>query len=61
MYGSHNSSKGSSKKVSGKSHGIEMHEGHKHHSGSRMSRSFTRVEHDPLHSHHKGKPSGCME
>lgn len=27
----------------------------------RMERSFQKVEHQPLHTRHPGKPSGCME
>jgi hypothetical protein len=29
--------------------------------GSRMDKSFSRIEHQPLYTHHKGEPSGCME
>lgn len=38
-----------------------MDKGSKGYSGSRMAKSFERVEKEPLYTRHKGRPSGCME
>ena len=47
--------------VGGKAKHIKLHDGHQHHMGSRMHAAFTRMEHEPEYSRHKGEPSGCME